>query len=584
MSSSLEHLGEEIAADVTHHDAALHRILTKLRLFDAGGGYVSQGFRTCHQWLAWRVNWTLNTARAHVRVANALGGLPIIDRALEMGQLSYSKVRALTRVANPANEETLVELALHMTGEQLEQACRKLAAVKRHEDPSRASDGTTAEDDLHRRYVRRRDREDGMVVIEAVLHPDEAELVYAALERVARERCRARDEAAPAPADDAASPMTGGSAEPVSSRDPAEPSPARVAAAMSMSGSAEPMSSRDLAEPSPTGVADAMSVSGSAQPPDGSVVPASPRATTDWRNRTRSFDRATALVEIAQQVLRGTSPDRAPVDIMITVPVEILASRPDKQSCGSPARAPKECCSPAGAPKECGSPARAPKECCSPARALHESTDALPHAMFSASGTFVSDAAARRLACDAGVIALVVDAEGNTLSVGRKRRTLPASLKRAMQCRDRKCRYPGCNATAFLEGHHLEAWALGGSTALGNVLSLCSYHHRFVHEYGVELQFDPRTNTVSVHDPRLGRQIPGVTRPDRLPDLGWPTIVRESDGSITADTQPTWDATPIDYGAIVDMILRAEDRATTTAADGSKVWTPTNGSAEPPHP
>jgi hypothetical protein len=73
MSSTLDQIGEEIAADATHVDAALHRILKKLRVFDAGAGYASQGFRTCAQWLSWRVSWTLNTAREHVRVANALG-------------------------------------------------------------------------------------------------------------------------------------------------------------------------------------------------------------------------------------------------------------------------------------------------------------------------------------------------------------------------------------------------------------------------------------------------------------------------------------------------------------------------------
>src|SRR5512139_2216983 len=102
--SILDALGEQIAEDVAHLDAAHHRMLARLRELDAGGGWFKQGFRTCAQWLSWRVGWTPGTAREHVRVANALGTLPAIDGALSRGELSYCKVRALTRVATPENE------------------------------------------------------------------------------------------------------------------------------------------------------------------------------------------------------------------------------------------------------------------------------------------------------------------------------------------------------------------------------------------------------------------------------------------------------------------------------------------------
>lgn len=85
-------------------------------------------------------------------------------------------------------------MALLMTGEHLEKLCRKFAAAKNHDDPTGTSRATTPDDDMHRRYVHRRDRDDGMVVFEAVLHPDEADIVSAALERIAKERCRARAE------------------------------------------------------------------------------------------------------------------------------------------------------------------------------------------------------------------------------------------------------------------------------------------------------------------------------------------------------------------------------------------------------
>ena len=543
--SSLDHIGEEIAADVTHHDAALHRILTKLRIFDEGGGFVSQGFRTCAQWLSWRVNWTLNTAREHVRVANALGRLPLIDRALASGELSYCKVRALTRVATPANEAALVEMAAHMTGHHLEQVCRKVASVKQHDDPSGTSRTTTPTDDILRRYVHRRHRDDGMVVVEAVLHPEEADIVFAAIERIAKDRCRERDVAADvaaaeaAAADAAAADVAAANDVAASDVAAADVTAAAVAAtdvtaaidiasAAAAHGAATDVTAADVTA---TGV-----VAGDAHTLSCATKTSAETSAPRVRQPSKEFDRATALVEMAQQVLRGTSPNRTPVDIMITIPLETLA--------GSRVHDSRSCCS--------AHPCSAPDA---------QSTVDPFGVAFGGGESFVSATAARRLACDAGMIALIEDANGNAISVGRKTRVIPASMKRAMLRRDCKCRYPGCNARAFLEGHHLEHWANGGRTELANLISLCSYHHRFVHEYGFRLELDAATNTVSVYDPKHDRRIPAVTRPDQHVDLGWPNILRWTDCSITADTQPTWDATPVDLGDIVDVILRAEDRA-----------------------
>jgi hypothetical protein len=156
---------------------------------------------------------------------------------------------------------------------------------------------------------------------------------------------------------------------------------------------------------------------------------------------------------------------------------------------------------------------------------------------------------------------MIEDANGNAISVSGKTRTIPASTKRALLCRDKKCRFPGCNATAFLEGHHLLHWALGGLTTLQNMVSLCSFHHRFVHEYGFTVEFDAATNTVSAYDPAHHRWIPAVPHTRVTDDLGWPNILRRNERlAITADTRPVWDATPVDYGEIVDVLIRAEAR------------------------
>ena len=182
-------LGDRIAERAFQLDAALHRLLTDLRAFDATGYWGDAGAASCASWLAWRVGWDPGTAREHVRVARALGELPRIDAALREGRLSYSKVRAITRVATPATEAALLEDARHTTAAQLELICRKLRAVQRLGEQS-------ADDVRARRTVTRRDRDDGLVAIEAVLPPDEAAVVWAAIEHEAAQAGGAGDASA----------------------------------------------------------------------------------------------------------------------------------------------------------------------------------------------------------------------------------------------------------------------------------------------------------------------------------------------------------------------------------------------------
>jgi hypothetical protein len=83
---------------------------------------------------------------------------------------------------------------------------------------------------------------------------------------------------------------------------------------------------------------------------------------------------------------------------------------------------------------------------------------------------------------------LIEDDAGQPLSIGRKSRTIPPALRRALRVRDRGCRFPGCTHTACIDGHHVQHWADGGETSLGNLVQLCRHHHRLVHEggYGCE--------------------------------------------------------------------------------------------------
>ena len=164
----------------------MSRFLADLREFDERGGWHTQGASSCAHWLAWRVGCDLVTGRERVRVARKLGEFAVIGDALRRGEVSYSKVRALVRVATPENEALLLDHARLMTASQLEKLSRKYALVQRH------GHGHTPHPlgDAQRRCVRRRDTEDGMVKIEAVLHPEEAELVWTMINHAATQLTR----------------------------------------------------------------------------------------------------------------------------------------------------------------------------------------------------------------------------------------------------------------------------------------------------------------------------------------------------------------------------------------------------------
>ena len=104
-----------------------------------------------------------------------------------------------------------------------------------------------------------------------------------------------------------------------------------------------------------------------------------------------------------------------------------------------------------------------------------------------ASGGCVSAETSRRLACDCGVVHWLEDTEGNALDVGRRTRSIPPAIRRALDRRDGGCRFPGCTARHYVDAHHIRHWADGGETRLSNLLLLCRHHHRLVHEGGYGL-------------------------------------------------------------------------------------------------
>src|SRR5574342_1437333 len=128
--ADLDRLGDEIAVLSAHLDAATARLLDLIREFDARGGW-NGGFRSCAEWLTWRIGLDPGAAREKVRVARALGTLPRLAQALARGELSYAKVRALTRVATPETEERLLGVGRGGTAAHVERIVRGWRCVDR---------------------------------------------------------------------------------------------------------------------------------------------------------------------------------------------------------------------------------------------------------------------------------------------------------------------------------------------------------------------------------------------------------------------------------------------------------------------
>jgi Domain of unknown function (DUF222) len=137
-AAELDRLGDEIAELSAHLDAATARLLDLIREFDGREGW-NTGFRSCAAWLSWRVGLAPGAAPEHVRVARTLGTLPLLAQALAGGELSYAKIRALTRVATPETEERLLAVGRAGTAEHVERIVRGWRRVDRQAENREAA-------------------------------------------------------------------------------------------------------------------------------------------------------------------------------------------------------------------------------------------------------------------------------------------------------------------------------------------------------------------------------------------------------------------------------------------------------------
>jgi hypothetical protein len=391
-------LGERCAEAYMQADALQYRAMKLLAEFHRREGWRDTGFSSTAEWLANRIGIQLHTARDRVRTAVALEQLPLTSRAMRDGELSFAKVRAITRAARPESEAALLEIAHAGSAANLERVVRAWKKLDRKSE-------------LAAEQIRHRSRrfsawvdDDGTVVVRGRLDPEVGALLMRAVEAAsdALFRGEARDS-------DAGLPET----TPEQRRADAVGLMAERALAAGFGGTEE--SGED---PAP---------------------------------------------------ISGTRAER--YQVMLHVDEATL--------------------------EEEGEGDRSELE----------------------DGTRVPAGTSRRIACDSGVVRVSHGPDGQVTGAGRRTRTVPPAVRRALEARDRGCRFPGCGLR-FTDAHHVKHWADGGETSLRNLVLLCKRHHRAVHEGGVKVCIDV-TGQVVFFSPR-GKALMGAPprRIDRTSPAG----------------------------------------------------------------
>ncbi|MXZ28997.1 MAG: DUF222 domain-containing protein [Gammaproteobacteria bacterium] len=349
-------------------NAATAHFLTLVAEFDRREGWAPHGMASCAQWLSWQCGIGRVAATEKVRTARALESLPKISAAFGEGRLSYSKVRALTRVATAETEDTLLHIALNGTAAHVERTVRGFRRVKRDLERDEAE---ALHDQRHLLCWR---EADGSVTLQARLTPEVGELLFKALD-AAQAQLEERSEEAV------------------------------------------------KTEP-PIAV-------------DGDVSAETPSASVGQR-------RADAFEHMVQGFLAGggSRSTAGAHEVVVHIAHDALCDVPES----------------GGAEFDNGRP--------------------------------VAVETARRLGCDGALVGVVEGAKGEPLAVGRRTRAVPPAIRRALRVRDGGCRFPGCDRSRYVHAHHIKHWADGGETSLDNLVTLCSFHHRQVHEGGYGVHVD----------------------------------------------------------------------------------------------
>jgi hypothetical protein len=418
-----EELRGEITTLAAHLTAAECRWLLLLAEFDRRELWLQWGCRTCAFWLSWQRGLDRRAAQEKVRVARALESLPLVTRAFAEGRLSYSKVRAITRIATPEIEADLVTLGLHATASHLESVVRAYRGV------------LSTEEENARAIERRAKRvhsfdtdDDGMLVGSYRMTPEDGAAFLAGLD---------------------------------------------AAATYVRSNNPEIGYSASFAD---------------------ALVVMSETFLSNGPGARKDGDRYLAMVNVDADVLHF------------------------------------------GSDGEC---------------VLHN-------------GPALAAETARRLTCDCAGAVVLRGPDGEVLDIGRKTRTIPRPIRRALRVRDATCRWPGCDEARYLDGHHGRHWTDGGITALSNLVHLCWHHHFLVHEGGWSLTIQA-DGTLLIRDP-FGTTL-GATQPaveacnDRAVVAANQTRGIEIDDTTAI---PRWYGDSLDLNDAITALLSSQDRSFAT--------------------
>jgi hypothetical protein len=418
-------LGEEITELFSYITAATYDLLVKIREFDQQELWQLGGLCSCAHWLNWKCGIGMNAGREKVRVANALGELPEISAAFRSGEISYSKVRAMTRVATPENEDYLLTIARHGTAHHVE------TLVSGYRRSVRLSDNELAEKQFKTRSLHYHFDDGGSLVLNGRFQGEVGALILKALQSAVDDAEVETDQA----------------------NDSWEPISARRADALA-----------EMAE---------------------SYLEAGPASSS-------SADRYQVMVHVTAETLVTDESNSSGVNA-------VTSANPAEEICHIE------------------------------------------------NGPRVTAETSRRICCDSSVSKFVEDGEGEPLSIGRKSRVIPPPMRRALKARDKNCRFPGCTHQHFIDGHHIKHWADGGETSLDNLVQLCRFHHRLVHEGGFTCEKDHRGKVVFVD--KFGQAIneSGHSRPPTTGNVVVKLREKLEDRRIHAQTCVTkWDGEPMD--------------------------------------
>jgi hypothetical protein len=472
--------------------AAEYQWLCLLAQFDELEGWCGNGIKSFAHWLNWKCGISLAAGREKVRVARRLGELPLISKAMSEGRLSYSKVRAITRIATAQNEQDLLYIAENGTAEHLEKTVRLYRQAKAAVVSD--VDSIQANQQHEMKYLTYYYDIDGSLVINARVPAEQGAQLIKALEAgtdlLVAEQRRISAEASP------------------KTVDPEEP----IQQPPDVSAEAPPDIAKDV-----EASIDSARVSAEASPDIAKDVEA-------------SIDSARVSAEASRPPLSSIR-----VDALCMMAEGWLSHEPTAVSDGDRYQV-----------------------------VVHADEDALNGSTEANAeierGPLIALETVRRLACDSSMVRVTEDASGNILDIGRKTRTIPSAIKRALRIRDQGCQFPGCTTDhRFCDGHHVQHWSRGGNTSLSNLVLLCRQHHRLVHEGGYTVEGTDQGSFI-FHSPD-GRALEFSTP---LPD------VRESNANaleversnrqlglhIDENTCLTdWDGSQADYNHIVGGLM-----------------------------